>query len=167
MMFRRQISEDITLIISMGCYFTTKSGGIWESQLGCTDLLVELRIATTRDVDVAAVWRFAEHLVIQGVSSREPVERRRDGGAEVASSLSAPPLLTELSIQVRERFSHDRMRALLAELRSQRLDEGHQNLSLDSDLFKHRMSISRSLGCRLRDSIGACGASPWRSAAVA
>jgi len=30
------------------------------------------------------------------------------------------------------------LRSLLAELRSQRLDEGHQNLSLDSDLFKHR-----------------------------
>ena len=30
------------------------------------------------------------------------------------------------------------LRSLLAELRSQRLDEGHQNLRLDSDLFKHR-----------------------------
>src|SRR5262249_61286796 len=44
----------------------------------------------------------------------------------------------KLSIQVRESFSNYRMRSLLAQLRSQSLDERNQNLSLDLDLFNHR-----------------------------
>src|SRR5262249_35581964 len=66
-----------------------------ESQLGCTDFLVELCIATPRDVYVEAVRRLSEHLVVKCVSRREAVERRGHGLAEVVSCVSPPPLLAE------------------------------------------------------------------------
>src|SRR5262245_40116748 len=109
-----------------------------ESQLGRAELIVELRVATPGDVYLEGIRRLLDHLVIESVSPGEPIERRSHLVAQVTGSLRLAPLFTELSIHAPERVSNDRVRALLAEFRSQGFDERNQHLRLDPDLLDHR-----------------------------
>jgi hypothetical protein len=69
-MFRLQISEEITSIISTAWYFTTKSGGIWDfspDALGgqwMDDALREGIVATIMAAPGEAAWYYGE-LTIQ------------------------------------------------------------------------------------------------------
>src|SRR4029078_4994179 len=84
-----------------------------EPELRLAQLLVELRVAASRDVDLESIGRLLHDLIIEGAARGELVERRCHVVPQVGALLRLPPLLAELPPRFAERVADDRVRALL------------------------------------------------------
>src|SRR5262249_9935622 len=105
--------------------------------LGYAQLLVELRVPASSDVDLEGVFRLLEYSVFEGISGGIRGERRRHIFPNATRSLCMPPLLAQSSIHITERLPYDGVRPIFTKLRVQGLYKWDQNLSLDLYLFDY------------------------------
>ena len=71
-----------------------------ESKLRLTQLLVELRVPASRDVDLIGILRLRADAVVDGVTSGERGKRRRHVLSHVPGFFRPPPLFAEATINI-------------------------------------------------------------------
>src|SRR6266567_7883741 len=106
-----------------------------KAELRLAQRLVELGVGASLHVEREGVLSLLDHVVGQRVVAGVGPEGGGDSLVEIGLVLRSPELLAEAAIEIAERLAHQRVRAGLAELGLERLDQGHQDLRLDPGLF--------------------------------
>src|SRR5262245_7911411 len=109
-----------------------------ESKLWLTQLLVELCVAASRDIDLIGILRLRADSVVDGVSLGEGGKRQRHVLPDMLGCFRTPPLFAEATINVAESLTDKGVRAFLTQFRLQRFDEGNQDLCLYLGLLYDR-----------------------------
>jgi len=106
-----------------------------ESKLRLTQLLKELCVQASGDIDLIGILRLRANTVVDGFTFGERGKRQRHILAHVPGFSRPPPLFAEATINIAESLEDKCVRAFLAQFRLKGLDERNQDLSLYLGLF--------------------------------
>src|SRR5262249_10409849 len=142
-----------------------------ESELRLAQLLVELSVPASRNIDLEGILRLLAHSIIERVLAGECCERRRHDLPEVLLILRPPELFAVATIDVAQGPSNEGVRSLLAQFCLQGLHERNQDLSLAFGLLNdgnvHAHPLALGTVCNSVDGTGFMRARPssgngWR-----